>query len=153
MRAVSPETCWASYKYEIKFWYTVASCWIFFVNYTMMHGSTNIKFTIRMTIMKAYFYLVYWHQYYTVVAWIAQPPAANNYGMEVRRNLVRSLTMITIAFLLQTVQAGSGAHPAFYSMGAGESLSLWKRGLGTKLPTQPHIMRRLWMAGAVRPHS
>ena len=22
---------------------TVASCWIFFVNYTMMHGSTNIK--------------------------------------------------------------------------------------------------------------
>jgi len=23
--------------------YTVASCWIFFVNYTMMHGSTNIK--------------------------------------------------------------------------------------------------------------
>jgi len=24
---------------------TVASCWIFFVNYTMMHGSTNIRFT------------------------------------------------------------------------------------------------------------
>ena len=30
MGGVSPETCWASYKYEIKFWYTVASCWIFF---------------------------------------------------------------------------------------------------------------------------
>jgi hypothetical protein len=43
MGGVSPETCWASYKYEVKFWYTVASCWIFFVNYTMMHGSTNIK--------------------------------------------------------------------------------------------------------------
>jgi len=43
MDGVSPETCWASYKYEIKFWYTVASCWIFYVNYTMMHGSTNIK--------------------------------------------------------------------------------------------------------------
>ena len=27
-----------------KFWYTVASCWIFYVNYTMMHGSTNMKF-------------------------------------------------------------------------------------------------------------
>jgi hypothetical protein len=40
---VSPETCWASYKYEIKFWYTIVSCWIFYVNYTMMHGSTNIK--------------------------------------------------------------------------------------------------------------
>ena len=27
---VSPETCWASYKYrKIKFWYTVASFWIF----------------------------------------------------------------------------------------------------------------------------
>jgi len=30
MSGVSPETCWASYKYGIiKFWYIVASCWIF----------------------------------------------------------------------------------------------------------------------------
>jgi len=30
MGGVSPETCWASYKYEIiKFWYIVAFCWIF----------------------------------------------------------------------------------------------------------------------------
>jgi hypothetical protein len=30
MDGVSPETCWASYKYEIIiFWYNVASCWIF----------------------------------------------------------------------------------------------------------------------------
>jgi hypothetical protein len=29
-----------------------------------------------MVIMKAYLYLVYRHQYYTLVAWIAQPPAA-----------------------------------------------------------------------------
>jgi hypothetical protein len=30
MGGVSPETCWASYKYGIiKFLYTVASCWIF----------------------------------------------------------------------------------------------------------------------------
>jgi hypothetical protein len=43
MGDVSPETCWASYKYEIKFWYTVASCWIFYTNYTIMHGSTSIK--------------------------------------------------------------------------------------------------------------
>jgi len=38
------EGCWtcsywtlsgrASYKYEIKFWYTVASCWIFYMNYS-----------------------------------------------------------------------------------------------------------------------
>jgi len=30
MGGVSPETCWASYKYGIiKFWYIVASCWTF----------------------------------------------------------------------------------------------------------------------------
>jgi hypothetical protein len=30
MGGVSPETCWASHKYGIiKFWYIVASCWIF----------------------------------------------------------------------------------------------------------------------------
>jgi hypothetical protein len=30
MGGVSPESCWASYKYGIiKFWYIVASCWIF----------------------------------------------------------------------------------------------------------------------------
>jgi len=30
MGGVSPETCWASYKYVIiKLWYVVASCWIF----------------------------------------------------------------------------------------------------------------------------
>jgi len=46
---VSPETCRASCKYEIiKFWYIVASCWIFLpsiMNCSMMHGSTNIKST------------------------------------------------------------------------------------------------------------
>jgi hypothetical protein len=46
MGGVSPETYWASYKYGIiKFWYIVASCWIFFMNCTVMHGSMNIKFT------------------------------------------------------------------------------------------------------------
>jgi len=46
----SPETCWASYKYgTIKLWYTVASCWIFFMNCTKMHGSTNIKFVAKAT--------------------------------------------------------------------------------------------------------
>jgi hypothetical protein len=43
MGGVSPETCSASYKYKIKFWYIVANCWIFYVSYTMMHGSTNLK--------------------------------------------------------------------------------------------------------------
>ena len=33
MGGVSPETCWASYKYGIiKFWYIVTSCWFFFMN-------------------------------------------------------------------------------------------------------------------------
>ena len=44
MGGVSPETCWASYKYVIiKCWYIVASCWFFYMSFTMMHGSTNIK--------------------------------------------------------------------------------------------------------------
>jgi len=35
MGGVSPETCWASYKYGIiKFWYIVASCWIFLYELT-----------------------------------------------------------------------------------------------------------------------
>jgi len=42
--SVSPETCWASYKYGIiKFWYIVASCWIFLYEFIMMHGSTNVN--------------------------------------------------------------------------------------------------------------
>jgi hypothetical protein len=49
MGGVSPETCWASCKYEIKFWYTVAPCWIFYVNYTAMHGSMNIKSNLFIT--------------------------------------------------------------------------------------------------------
>jgi hypothetical protein len=37
-----PCSCWTlTADAEIKFWYTVASCWIFYMNYTMMHGSTN----------------------------------------------------------------------------------------------------------------
>jgi hypothetical protein len=39
MGGLMPETCWVSYGI-IKFWYTVG---FFFVNCTMMHGSTNIK--------------------------------------------------------------------------------------------------------------
>ena len=35
MGVVSPETCWASYKYGvIKFCYIVASCWIFLCEFT-----------------------------------------------------------------------------------------------------------------------
>jgi len=36
MGGVSLETCWASYKYGIiKFWYIVASCWIFLYEFGM----------------------------------------------------------------------------------------------------------------------
>ena len=52
MGGVSPETRWASYKYEIKFWYTATSCWIFYVNYTMVHGSTNIKYESRFFVIR-----------------------------------------------------------------------------------------------------
>ena len=59
MGGVSPETCWASYKYEIKFWYTVASCWISYVNYTLMHGSTNIKSSNFLDRYLKYYYFLF----------------------------------------------------------------------------------------------
>jgi len=40
-----------------------------------------------MVIMKTYLYLVYRHQYYTLVAWIVQPPAANRLWNGRPRNL------------------------------------------------------------------
>ena len=46
MGGVSPETCWASYKYEIKFWYTVASCWIFYMNCCCVYSCRDFSQTI-----------------------------------------------------------------------------------------------------------
>jgi len=44
MGGVSPKTCWASYKYGIiKFDTLLHLVGFFFMNCTMMHGSTNIK--------------------------------------------------------------------------------------------------------------
>jgi hypothetical protein len=48
MGGVSPETCWASYKYGIvKFWYSVASCWIF------LHELFLFPFTVYIPISQA----------------------------------------------------------------------------------------------------
>jgi len=45
MGGLSPETCWASYKYGIINSDTLLHLVrFFFMNYTMMHGSTNIKY-------------------------------------------------------------------------------------------------------------
>ena len=50
MGGVSPETCWASYKYGIiKFWYIVASCWIFLYERNMMTAHSTSKFGELMT--------------------------------------------------------------------------------------------------------
>jgi len=39
------ETCWAfNEQWNNKFCYKVASCWLFLLNHTTMHGSMNIKF-------------------------------------------------------------------------------------------------------------
>jgi len=44
MGGVSPETCWASYKYGIiKFDTLLHLVGFFFMNFTMMHGSTTVK--------------------------------------------------------------------------------------------------------------
>jgi len=39
------ETCWAfNERWNNKFYYKVASCWLFLLSHTTMHGSMNIKF-------------------------------------------------------------------------------------------------------------
>ena len=44
MRGVLLETCWAfNERWNNKFCYKVASCWLFLLNHTTMHGSRNIK--------------------------------------------------------------------------------------------------------------
>ena len=46
MSGVPVETCWAfNERWDNKFCYKVASCWLFLLNHTTMHGSMNIKFT------------------------------------------------------------------------------------------------------------
>jgi hypothetical protein len=44
MSGVPLETCWAvNERWNNKFCYKVAFCWLFLRNYTTMHGSMNIK--------------------------------------------------------------------------------------------------------------
>jgi len=43
MGGVSPETCWASHKYEWYKWYIVASCWIFYVNQSKNWNAWPLK--------------------------------------------------------------------------------------------------------------
>jgi len=47
MSGVPLETCWAfNERWNNKFRYKVASCWLFLLNHTTMHGSMNIKFIL-----------------------------------------------------------------------------------------------------------
>jgi hypothetical protein len=44
MSGVPLETCWAFIeRWNNKFYYKVASCWLFLLSHTTMHGSMNIK--------------------------------------------------------------------------------------------------------------
>jgi hypothetical protein len=48
MSGVPLETCWAFNKrWNNKFYYKVASCWLFLLSHTTMHGSMNIKSDVR----------------------------------------------------------------------------------------------------------
>jgi hypothetical protein len=45
MSGIPLETCWAfNERWNNKFCYRVASCWLFLLNHTTMHGSINIKY-------------------------------------------------------------------------------------------------------------
>jgi hypothetical protein len=69
-------TCWASYKYGIiKFWYIVASCWIFL--YEMLHGTayTRVHITWKCASHDIAHFLWYWtlhvYKWYCVQCCIA----------------------------------------------------------------------------------
>jgi len=50
-------TCWAfNERWNNKFYYKVASCWLFLLSHTTMHGSMNIKiiFNLRTASFKVY---------------------------------------------------------------------------------------------------
>jgi hypothetical protein len=51
MGGVSPEICWASYKYEIKLWYTVASCWIFYISDGRIVQSKYLKQVVTLKLL------------------------------------------------------------------------------------------------------
>ena len=48
MSSMPLEICWAfNERWNNKFYYKVASCWLFLLSHTTMHGSMNIKKTIK----------------------------------------------------------------------------------------------------------
>jgi len=60
MGGVSPETCWASYKYGIiKFWYIVASCWVFL--YELYYDARIHKLKLMILFCCVRFFITY-HQ-------------------------------------------------------------------------------------------
>jgi hypothetical protein len=51
MNGMPLKTCWASNERWInKFYYKVASCWLFLLSHITMHGSMNIKFIFPVVI-------------------------------------------------------------------------------------------------------
>jgi len=68
MGGVSPETRWASYRYGIiKFWYIVASCWIFLYELyydARLHkhqvGVNKVQYFINRHVHKLKMWLKYW---------------------------------------------------------------------------------------------
>jgi len=53
MNGMPLETCWALNKFwNNKFYYKVASCLLFLLSHTAMHGSTNIKFKCVLSLVQ-----------------------------------------------------------------------------------------------------
>jgi len=56
MSGMPLKTCWAFNKFwNNKFYYKVASCWLFLLTHTTMHGSMNIKFKGPMMFITVYY--------------------------------------------------------------------------------------------------
>ena len=58
MSGIPIETCWAfNERWNNKFYYKVASCWLFLLGHTTMHGSMNIKFIVSKILNKLSVYV------------------------------------------------------------------------------------------------
>jgi len=56
MSGMPLETCWAvNERWNNKFYYKVASCWLFILSHTTMHGSMNIKSYLRIRMLNFLF--------------------------------------------------------------------------------------------------
>jgi len=143
MGGMSPETCWALYKYGIiKFWYTVASCWIFLCELyydARIHGRQEKGWVLILPnggLRNIHFGKVInfvFQLNFSKLCWgpgklsrCSESPLAGRSGYRV---------LVGARFSIP-VQTGPGAYPAPCTMGTGSFSREWS-GRGLALTSDP----------------